>query len=188
MNKPAGWDEMQSYTGEAKTLPAGLYICKIIDAKEVTSGQGNRQLKIAFDIDEGEYRHHYATLFSAQSLRDANVKWKGVYYQNVDGKSVPFFKGLIENIENSNPGYKWDWNESGLKGKRFGGVFGREEFRTENGTAWVTKLKSIRTIERLKNAVVPEDKPIINANTRPGTGFSEVGFTDFEPSDDDLPF
>ena len=102
---------------------------------------------------------------------------------------MPFFKGLIENIENSNTGYRWDWNEAGLKGKRFGGVFGREEFRGDNGTAWVTKLKSIRSIEGLKNAVVPADKPLDKANNaHTGKDFSSAGFSNFEPSEDDLPF
>lgn len=190
MNKPAEWDNVQAYTGEIRMLPAGLYVCEIINAEEVTSKNGNRQLKITFDIKKGEYANHYAITFSIQSLNDANAKWKGIYYQNVDGKSLPFFKGMIENIEASNQGYKWNFDENTLKGKLFGGVFGREEFKTDNGTAWVTKLKSIRSVKGLESAVVPADKPLAVTKARSNsTEFFDSYFSeDDDFSEDNLPF
>ena len=71
----------------------------------------------------------------------------------------PFFKGVICSIEKSNNGYRWDWNEKSLVGKRFGGIFGREQFLTGAGEKrMATRLIQIRSVDGLKDAEVPEDK------------------------------
>lgn len=46
------------------------------------------------------------------------------------GNGLPFFKGVLTSLEESNPGFRWNWDESTLVGKKVGGVFGREQFRT----------------------------------------------------------
>ena len=58
------------------------------------------------------------------------------------------FKGMLLNIEKSNSGYEWNWNEKSLEGKLFGGVFREEEYINRNGRlSTAVKLISIRPVE-----------------------------------------
>jgi len=88
-------------------------------------------------------------------------------------------------VEKSNPGYRWDWNEKGLVGKCFGGVFQREEFVTKDGQKkMATKCVQIRSMDGLKEAKVPEDKLLpdkpagypdpANASMPVGDGFMSI--------------
>lgn len=159
MRKPANYEETQARTGESRQLPAGLYVCQIVMAIE-EERNGSRILAVAFDIAEGEYKGFYKQRYDANT--DENKKWPAIHRQFVEdreGSCNPFFKGLITSIEESNPNFKWNWEESTLKGKKFGAIMGREEFLTNDGQKkMATKVFYIRSIEGLKNAKVPEDK------------------------------
>lgn len=162
INKPAGYDEAQVFTGEVQQLPAGCYIC-VIKQVSMTQTQGGRpQLAVLFDIAEGEQKGFYQKQYDA-SRASGNAKWKGVHKQLMDGNSIPFFKGLMTSIEKSNPGYLFPWglegNEKTLQGKKFGAVMGREQFLTEdNKKRFATKIFQVRSIDGLKDAEIPEDK------------------------------
>ena len=70
---------------------------------------------------------------------------------------------MIENIEKSNPGYNFintGFNEQTLVGKLFGGVFGREQYKTQDGKLkFATKCRRITTVEKVKQGVeIPEDE------------------------------
>ena len=70
---------------------------------------------------------------------------------------------MIENIEKSNPGYNFvnsGFDEKTLVGKLFGGVFGREQYKAQDGSLkFTTKCRSIRTVDAVRNGVnIPEDK------------------------------
>lgn len=184
MKKPEGYDEAQAYTGESQQLPAGLYVCTIIGAIEEEK-KGKTVLAIAFDIAEGEYKGFYQQRYDAD--KNQNKKWPAIYRQATEGKSMPFFKGVITSIEESNPGFKFDFNEQKLKGKKFGAVMGREQFLTNDGQKkFATKIFWIRSLEGLKNATIPEDR-LLPDNT--------AGYPDVElppsapmPTDADAPF
>lgn len=192
-----GWDEVPAYTGEAMQLPAGLYVCIVKQATEQFTQDGRSQLAICFDIADGEYRDFYKKQFESRKQTSSDAKWGGVHKQFTQGKGLPFFKGMICGIEKSNNGYKWDWNEKGLVGKRFGGVFGREQFLTQSGEKrFATKLVQIRSVDGLKEAVIPEDKlltpdpapvdPLLAASGKPDT----LGFMNIPDGleDEQLPF
>lgn len=51
-----------------------------------------------------------------------------VALEDKDGNTNPYFKGFITAVEESNPGYKWNWDEKTLKGKKIGIVFRMEEY------------------------------------------------------------
>ena len=124
MNKPANWDSVEAITGEYKKLPAGGYVCSIVRAECTKSKNGKEMLKLAIDIAEGEYKDFYLNQYLQEQERNKEqAKWRGSYYQLTEGDSMGRFKGMLLNIEKSNPGYKWNWNEKSLEGKLFGGVF-----------------------------------------------------------------
>lgn len=163
MQKPNGYDQAPAYTGGSKQLDPGGYVCRIKDAKEETLKE-THFLTIAFDICEGEQSGFFADAFKAKQQFASDAKWPGVYRQTVenkDGGCNPFFKGMIACIEESNPGYKFNFDERALAGKLFGGVFGQEEYPDANGNVRVsTKLQQIRTVDAIRRGdfTIPEIK------------------------------
>lgn len=163
IKKPAGYDEAQAYTGESVQLPKGKYVCSIVQVATQTSTNGNEQFVILFDIAEGEHKDFYKKMFEAAKAQNSgDAKWKGVFKQNMDGKGVSWFKGVITSIERSNNfTFQWDkdGNEKTLAGKKFGGIFRRRQFEADNGTKpFVTELYRIRSVAGLDEAEVPEDE------------------------------
>lgn len=165
-----GYEQAPAYTGEVMVLPAGLYKCVIKQVNVVEDSKRREQMVICFDIVEGtqkdgyqsataEYKGFYEKQFQARKQADPSVKWGGIIRQLTHGDSLPFFKGIMTSVEKSNPGYRWDWNERGLVGKYFGGIFQREEFLTGDGQKkMATKCIQVRSLEGLKDAKVPMDK------------------------------
>lgn len=167
IRKPEGYDEAQAYTGESMQLPAGLYVCKVVQAQESTTEWGREQFILLYDVAEGNHADFYRKQYEMSRKSSQDAKWKGVYRQYMDGASVPFFKGLITSIEKSNAGFHFPFgkenNEKTLIGKKFGAVMGREEFETSDGKRrFATKIFQVRSLDGLKDAKIPEDKLLDN--------------------------
>ena len=139
IKKPAGYDEAAAYTGESQQLPKGKYVCVIKQVATQTSKNGNKQFVILFDVAEGEQKDFFQKLFNADKAQNsADAKWRGVFKQNMEGKGLSWFKGIITSIERSNNfTFQWDKenNEKTLAGKKFGGIFRRRQYEAENGLA-----------------------------------------------------
>lgn len=187
MKKWNGYETTQ-IVGAKKKLPAGGYVCRIIDAKEETYGWGS-VLVISFDIAEGEYKNFYREQYEKQN---GTKKWKGTYRLNCpkdngdpkDERTKKTFKTFIYHIEQSNQGYKWDWNEGNLKGKLFGGIFGEKEYEVDGNSGFYTTIRYTTDINSLENAQIPKpimlNKVVQNNLTPPTT-------VDWE-DDESLPF
>lgn len=127
MKEPKGYKEAQAYT-EQERLPAGGYPIKITAAK-VDKFDWGEVLVLQFDIEEGEYKGFYKTNYDAQTQEDK--KWKGVIRLNLpkedgsekDGWTIRSLKTNIQAIESSNPKFRWEWDETKLKGLIVGGLF-----------------------------------------------------------------
>lgn len=193
MNPIPGYENAPAYTGEVMQLPPGLYVCivKQVNLREV---EGREQMVLLFDIAEGEQKGFYQKQFEARKQNSQDAKWGGTYRQFTHDKGLPYFKGIICSIEKSNNGYRWDWNEKGLVGKKFGGVFGREQFLTRDGEKRMsTKLFQIRSVEGLKDAKVPEDRLLPDVPDLTGTSGTPApgsdGFMNIPDGiDEELPF
>lgn len=197
MKKPEGYDEAQVINGEYEKLEAGGYICKIINAKEEESKNGNKMLVIAFDIVEGEHKDFYQRRYeqAKKANNDPNnlVKWpnNGIYRIVLHKESTAgLMRGVMTSLEESNAGFKFDWdkkeNEKDLKDKKFGGVFAEEEYEKMDGSIGTTvKLKWFRSVKSIEdgNYEIPEKKKLAR---------NENAFGDFQTTagndDDDLPF
>ena len=184
MNKPEGYDSTQAFTGDFETLPGGGHICFIRQAKLDKTSTDKDVLILLFDIFEGEHKDFYKRDFERRKESKPDAKWQGTYRQLTDGKSLPYFKGMITAIENSNSGYKWNWDEATLKGKVFGGVFGQEEYKGNDGKVHMsTKCRWVRSVEQIrKGTEVPEIKRLAGGNT--SAGYAPID----EQEQDDLPF
>jgi len=162
IKKPEGYDTAAAYTGEFQQLPKGKYVCVIKQVATRTSSNGNEQFVILYDIAEGEHKDFYQKQFDADRASSADAKWKGVFKQNMEGKGLSWFKGIITSIERSN-NFTFQWNkennEKTLAGKKFGGVFRRRQYESNTGsTPIITELYQIRSVAGLAEAEVPEDE------------------------------
>lgn len=167
MKKINGFEKATVYTGESNQLPKGGYIVKIMDCKEIhgeKNGDSFSYLDFAYDVIEGEYKDHFKELYKNDS--NEVKKWKGIYKAFIpqEGKqyyeeNVNRFKTMIVNFEESNQGYHWDWDETKLKGKTIGVVYGEKEFETPQGDVIViTEPRYFTSAENVRTGKFKEPK------------------------------
>ena len=179
IKKFRGYDEIQVYEGGASIDPGG-YELRIIGAK-VESFTNCDILKVAFDIiNNDKFAGFYSTRFKSAKAQNPDAKWGGVFDVFIpkddgsekDGYTKTAFKRFITSVEHSNQGYVWNWDERSLKDKFFGGVFGREQFKTKDGKlAFAVKCRFPRSVESIRsgNYSVPDDKLIVEDDDEPYT-------------------
>lgn len=197
MKQLKGYENAKVMAGGVPQLPKGGYIAKILDCKEESSATGYTWLAISFDISEGEHKGHFAEQYRANT--NENKKWRGTYNAFIPDENSQYyeenlskFKTMMANIEESNNGYHWDWDESKLKGKTIGVIFGEKEFKTESGEVIiVTECRGIRSVDCIKNGKfkMPALKAL-NGGTvsQSAPSSSKTDFTEISGIDDDLPF
>lgn len=192
------------YKAERKTareiLPVGGYVAKILNAKEIEYTWGS-VLEISFDICEGDYRDFFAADYRGNT--DENKKWRGNYRLNVpkddgsekDGWTKNTFNGAMWAIEESNPGYRWAWDETTLKGKTVGVIFRNKEWEYEGKTGWTTEAGILDTVENIRSGKFKslKDKPLKAKPAAPafGGGWPVAGAAvnvSYSEPDGDLPF
>lgn len=181
---------------ETEKLPVGGYIIKILNVKEEEFTWGSR-LAIAFDIEEGEYKGFYNKNFQNQQGEDK--KWKGVFRLNIpkeDGSEMDEwtqkkFNTTIVNIEESNPGYFFDWDETKLKGKIVGALFNNKEYEFNGNTGFFTNCHSFVTAETIRSGkfTIPKDTLLQNRSTTSAPVTGENGFMDIpKGAEEEIPF
>ena len=142
-----------------KGLPIGAYECVIKDARinhnEIT---GKNTLKISVDIASGEYKDFFKKSYENDTRIDKKWNNNAVRYLAYEGENVSYFKGFLTIVENSNPGYKWDWEESTLRDKKLVGVFQYEEYEKQDGTKGIkVRLSKFRSLDKLKDIEVSDN-------------------------------
>ena len=171
------YDKTKAY-GDYEQLPKGGYILKIIGVTEKTSKAGNKYFEISADIDDGEYFGYFRRNYDSQKKEDKT--WRGRYFLFIptdDGSDSDTwrkrkFKTFTESLEESNPGYHWDWDESKWRGKLIGGLF--NEKQSESGT-WFVNWKSVCSVDKIRDNSykLPQDEPLKNKTvsaTNPNDG------------------
>jgi hypothetical protein len=181
MKKYDSYDSAEAFTGEYEKLVPGGYICVILKVAVEEKNYGHL-MRIAFDIASGPHEGFYERQFKRRKENNKEAKWPGMYYQTIKEDGLQYFKGFMQTIEQSNPGFKWDWDEKKLVGKLFGGVFGEEEYLGNDGNIKTSvKCFYVRTVEQIQTGVeIPEPKKL---KTSAGYIGQEVQFTE-----DDIPF
>lgn len=157
MEKLNGFEQARVLTGERTQLPAGGYIAKIKDCKEVV-GTNYSYLAFSFDVAEGEHKEHFAGLYNAST--DENKKWKGIFHAFIPREGTQYyednlvrFKTMTVDFEESNPGYHWDWNETALKGKVIGVVYGEKEFKPDGSDdiLTITEARYFTSVQKIRD-------------------------------------
>ncbi len=192
IRKPNNWEQVQEYSVREK-LPVGAYVCKVKQVNVAHFSTGD-QLAILYDIAEGEHTSFYARDFQGQS--NDQKKWRGVLRvwipqddgSDKDEATKRAFKGMVTSFENSNQGYKWDWNENSLVGKTVGIIYRNEEWEYNGKHGWTAKPLRCMSAAKVRSGdyTIPEDKPLRGDAHDTGYTSAPAGMTAVD--DPDLPF
>lgn len=178
------FENVQASAGEFSRPTSGGYCIEIMAVKDVPmneqTGKGD-YLKIDYDICHGEFAGYYT-----KQNEKFGGDWFANFIRSYKETAAGMFKHFINCVEESNPPYKWDWNEKGLEHKYLGVVLGEEEYQKKDGSVG-TKLvvKDIKTTEQILKGEfkVPAIKKLAENTSAPSV-------PNFVPIDDfdDLPF
>lgn len=180
-----------------KGLPIGAYECVIIGgAPHTNPDSGKKTFKVAVDIANGEFKDYFKKRFDANTNEDKKWDNNAVRYLAYEGDNVAYFKGFITCVENSNPGYKWNWDETTLKGKKICGVFQYEEYEKQDGTRNVkVRLNKFRSMDKIKEVEVSDSVRLLDGSYLSIDDYNEVKASktnsnpnEIEITDDLLPF
>ena len=180
---PNDYDSAKAYDGGSfATIPVGGHVCRVIDAREATSRNGNPMIEVAVDIAEGGPDDgFYKAIFDSKRASKPDAKWPCVFRTALltkDGKTSGFFKGLITAIEESNAGYNFKatgGDEKTLKGKMVGFNFGEEEWRKTDGSIG-TSVKPFYAVSvaKVREGIDPPPAKKLKESALSSKGFKEV--------------
>lgn len=177
------YENIQASSGEFARPGNGGYILEIVAVEDVpmnpNTGKGD-YLKIDYDIAVGDFKGYYTT---------QNERFGGKWFANViksyKEKALGMFKHFTNCVEESNPGFKWNWQEDKLVGCRFGATLQEEEYLNNEGEVR-TKLvvKDIKTVKQIMDGdfKVPTTKKLERTSAPVGD------FAVLNDTDDTLPF
>lgn len=168
-------------SGDYERLAPGGYVIRIQSVKD-DKKQGeseNSMLRIVYDIAEGPEAGRYKN-------EEPDNDYRHSFVRSYKEKALGMFKAFTNAIEESNPGYTWDWKEQGLVGKLLGVVIGYEEYEANDGNVKERqRVASCISADRVRQGdfKVPELRKL---KTDTATSAPVPGFTPM--TDDDLPF
>lgn len=190
----SNWNNVKAYKG-FEQLPKGGYVVKILGV-EICNGDKCKYAKLMCDIAEGDYNGFFLTDYRSQQGEDK--WWRCIYYQNLpnddgtkeDEKRARWFRTFTDALEDSNPGYHFDWDEQKFKGKLIGGLFITKEYIDKKDNTTIrntTKFKSVCTVDEIRsgNYRLPNDELLNSGVPSP----SNDGFMNIPDGiDEELPF
>lgn len=194
IRKFSDYDNVKGYA-DFERLPKGGYVVKILGVSVERFNDYNETLKLSCDVVEGEYANFYANQY--RNNQNEDKRWGCNLLLNIptddgserDGWAKRSFKTAIEALEDSNPGFHWDWNETKLKGLIVGGLFNEREYEGQDGgVRRSTNLARFCSADNVRSGkfTLPKDKLLQNS----GNAAANDGFMNIPASADDkgLPF
>lgn len=164
LKKPNNYDEVE-LNSEFTPIELGGHKGVIKGVEEYKSEySGNTSLKVSVDTTKDDKQPEYFTeLYRNDEREDKKWSTSAIKYVSLkeDENCVRMLKGFITAVENSNPGFTYDWNKDidQLKGKLVGLVFGLEEYKDNEGnTKTARKLNQFRSIDKVDNTKIPRVK------------------------------
>lgn len=164
LKKPENYDEVQ-VNQEFERLEVGGHKGIIKKVEEYTSTiSGNTSLKVEVDTAKDDKQPEYfQQQFDNNTTPDKKWSTAGTKYVSLreDETCVRMLKAFITSVENSNPGFAYDWNKEidQLNGKKVGLLVGQEEYEDNEGkTKLATKVVQFRSIDKVENLQPPKVK------------------------------
>lgn len=167
MKKIENWNEIEAKgMDDFRGLPIGAYECVIMDARVNHNEQsGKDTFKVSVDIASGEFKDYFRKMYENDTRIDRKWNNNAVKYLSYTGDNIAYFKGFLTVVENSNQGYKWDWDETKLKGKKVCGVFQYEEYEKQDGTKSVkVRLNKFRSLDKMKDIKEPTQVKMLDGS------------------------
>ena len=161
INKPEKYEEIQ-VNEEFERIELGGHkavIKKIGEYKSKESGKVS--LKVEVDTTKDDKQPDYFQKQYDEDKKD-DKKWPtgGTKYVSLkqDEKCIKMLKGFITAVENSNPGFTYNWEKDvdQLLNKKVGIVIGLEEYTNDKGeTKTVSKIANFRSLDKVTEAKIP---------------------------------
>lgn len=149
------WNSLETFgNGGGNYLEPGWQSGILLDAKETVTPWGDPSVTFFFDIVEGKFAHYFGDDFKEQS---GEKKWRGTLEQSLKDNGAKYFKGLITAIEESNPGYKFDFDLNSLKKKKIGIGFRREFYMKDGQEKSIVKAFTFRDVAKIADLEPPKD-------------------------------
>ena len=161
------WEQVEAKGMEDfKSLPIGAYECIIRSAEVYKNPTTEKEsFRVQVDIASGEYKGYFQRRFGNNTNSPKTWDNNATRYLAFQGDNTAYFKGFITCVENSNPGYKWDWNEEKLKGKKIVGVFQYEEYENQEGKKNVkVRLNKFRSLDKINEIEVSDSVRLIDGS------------------------
>ena len=181
------YENIQASSGEFARPGNGGYILEIVNVTDVPfnaqTGKGD-YLRIDYDIAQGDYKGYY----TKQNERFGGGKWFANVIKSYKEKALGMFKHFTNCVEESNPGFKWNWQEQKLVGLRFGATLQEEEYEKNDGSIGTRLVvKDIKTVKQIMDGdfKVPTTKKLDKPVSVPVSDFAVLSDDDFAAS---LPF
>ena len=161
------WEQVEAKGMEDfKALPIGAYECIIRSAEVYKNPTTEKEsFRVQVDIATGDYKGYFQRRFDNNTSSSKTWDNNATRYLAFQGDNIAYFKGFITCVENSNPGYKWDWNEEKLTGKRIVGVFQYEEYENQEGKKNVkVRLNKFRSLDKLSEIEVSDSVRLLDGS------------------------
>lgn len=149
--------ENAKYEG-GERLPEGGYVCRILGTKYANPQNGNSgYITMEFDIAEGEHAGFFQKQYEANTSEDRKFKGKVIIWEpkddgtEQDGWTKNTFARWTNAIEDSNPGYSWDWDETKWKGKLVGILFGTTGTVIDGKEITYTEARTAVNVEKVRS-------------------------------------
>lgn len=186
-------------------LPIGAYVCQIKNVQYVNGeGDNSDRIDVLFDIIEGEYKDFFKKKYDADESEDK--KWKGrksIYVPKDNGEEKDewtknSFAKWVNGFEDSNDGYKWNWDEKKWKGLKVGIVFGETGTVIDGKEILYTEPRFAVSVDKVRDGSAPKAKFVAkkgytgkqDGGSGSGSGSSsDDGFVNIpEGVDEEIPF
>lgn len=187
-------------------LPAGVYVGKVLGAKveiQSISGKDVERLVFQLDVAEGEFKDHYKNIYEASKGGMYPAKFKGIFRVTIpqagdqyEAMNKRILQGVAWALEDSNSGYKWDFDETKLKGLSIGFSVRDADYLVEDsdGIRKVTSTEICRfeSVKEVKAGTVkpPKKRELKEAQKQKLDQYNASTHADYAEveADEELPF
>ena len=158
-----GFEAKENSTNFLELPPAGVYIGQIM-AVRVVDADGVKTfrdwLEVMLEITEGDYKGRFTAVYNDQKERFGaeNTRYRGTFRIAIpSGKEDEeewvrrSFEGNLWCVEQSNPGYHWDWDENKLTGKKIGINLRTRLYTYNDKDKETVEVARFETIDDVKN-------------------------------------
>lgn len=186
--RSANWAKVDAvHDGDIKSLPAGVYVIKIVDAID---NPEKEYVEVIYDIAEGEYKGFYDDDWGKKS------PWAHHFYMSYKDSALKFLKGRLETIQDSNNGFDafaaWDSGRPSLFTDCIVGAIIREEEYENKDTGEIKTRLALDGLYKVQDVrdgkVNPKPKKLLDGSDASEKKKSTTTTEKEKPNVGEIPF